>query len=868
VSRERAAGGAVPAQRADSDRFSGTPAGPALDRLADLARRLLGTESAQVSLLSDVQTVAGGAGLPSGTIGSTGPLADSLCTVTARGGGPFAVTDASSDERVATLPPVTSGVVGSYLGVPLVTERGETVGALCAFGAGPRQWDDADVLLLQQLAASVIAELELAALAGEYQSTLDRWGLAIDAAGIGSFDWDLRTGQLLWDDRLLAMFGYDRTDFGRSIADFDARVHADDLPEVHEALQAAVEACGTFEAEYRVLLPDGGTRWLAARGRAVAGADGKAARVLGATYDTTDFHDVQARTARVLEAMSAAFYSLDTEWRFTYVNAEAERLLGLGRDDLLGGVLWDLFPATLGADFETYFRGAAETGRAVTFEAYYPPPLDGWYELRVWPSPDGLAVYFLDITARRAAQARVEAATRQARLVADVTTRLSDTLDAEEAVARLAPMLVPELADWCLITLVDDDGTLRDVGWAHADEDMQETARQYFEVRLAALDNHSFVAEAMRTGQPRVLIHDATPRIEAVLTSDAAVALLRQLAPESAAILPMQARGRTIGLLSLFSGAGREPYDASDLSIARDVAGRAALALDNARLFQQQRQLAEELQRSLLTPPPEPDHMQVVVRYVPAAQAAQVGGDWYDAFLQPDGATVLVIGDVVGHDTAAAAAMGQVRGLLRGIAFTTGEGPAKVLSRLDAAIEGLQVSTTATAVVARIEQTDAERERGVTHLRWSNAGHPPPMALLPEGEVLVLGGVDADLLLGFDARSERVESKVTLDRGTTVLLYTDGLVESRGQSLDEGLQRLRDELAALAHLTLDELCDELLARLTPSTNDDDVALVAVRLHPQDRPRPPEAGPRIVPPEVPPEGITATAEPGGVADVNE
>jgi len=868
VSGDRVAGAAVPTQRADADRFAGTPAGPALDRLADLARRLLGTESAQVSLLSDVQTVVGGAGLPPSSVGSTGPPEDSLCTVTARSGGPLAVSDAPSDDRVATLPPVANGVVGAYLGVPLITERGETVGALCAFDPLARTWADTDVLLLQQLAASVIAELELAALSDEYQSSLDRWGLAIDAAGVGSFDWDLRTGQLLWDDRLLAMFGYDRSDFGRSIDDFDARVHPDDLPQVHEALQEAVNACGTFAAEYRVALPDGGTRWLAARGQAVAGADGTAVRVLGAAYDTTDFHDVQARTARVLEAMSAAFYSVDSDWRFTYVNAEAERLLGRPRDELLGGVLWELFPAALGTDFETYYRGAAEDGRAVSFEAYYPPPLDGWYELRVWPSPDGLAVYFLDITARRAAQARVAAATRQARLVADVTTGLSDTLDAEEAVARLAPMLVPELADWCLITLVDDDGGLRDVGWAHADEDMQETARKYSEVRLPALTSRSFVSEAMRTGQPQVITHDATAAFEGVLTTEEARALLRVLAPKTAAILPMQARGRTVGLLSIFSGPGREPYDASDLAVARDVAARAALALDNARLFQQQRQLAEELQRSLLTPPPEPDHMQVVVRYVPAAQAAQVGGDWYDAFLQPDGATVLVIGDVVGHDTAAAAAMGQVRGLLRGIAFTTGEGPAEVLTRLDAAIEGLQVSTTATAVVARLEQTDDERERGITHLRWSNAGHPPPMALLPEGEVLVLGGVDADLLLGFDAASERAESKVTLDRGTTVLLYTDGLVERRGQSLDEGLHRLRDELAALAHLTLDELCDELLARLTPSTNDDDVALVAVRLHRQDRPRPPEAGPRNVPPEVPPEGATAVAEPDGVPEVSE
>jgi len=845
-------GSALPEQRADATRFHATTAGPALDRLADLARRLLGAASAQVSLLTDVQTVAGGAGLAPGAERSTGPLEDSLCTVTARLAAPLVVADASVDDRVHMLPLVTSGAVGSYLGVPLVTDRGETVGALCAFDPSPRSWSALDEELLQQLGASVVAELELAALSGEYQSSLDRWELAIDAAGVGSFDWDLRTGQLLWDDRLLALFGYRRTEFGRTIADFDARLHPDDLVRVHAAVNEAIATCGVFESEYRVALPDGTARWVAARGRAIAGADGVAVRMLGAAYDTTDVHDGQARTTRVLEAMSAAFYSVDTSWRFTYVNAEAERLLGRTRDELLGGDLWELFPAAGGSDFERHFQHAVATGQTATFEAYYPAPLVSWYEVRAWPSPDGLAVYFLDITARRAAQERDEAAARRSRLVADVTTGLSDTLDAEEAVGRLASMLVPELGDWCLVTLVDEDGSLRDVGWAHADVAMQEVTARYSALRLDALTASSFVSEALRTGQPAIVESDAALRLAEVLVPGEARDLLMQLAPGAGAVLPMQARGRTVGLLSLFQGPEWRGYQLAGLDVARDVAARAALALDNARLFRQQRQLAEELQRSLLTPPPEPDHMQVVVRYVPAAQAAQVGGDWYDAFLQPDGATMLVIGDVVGHDSVAAAAMGQVRGLLRGIAFTTQEGPAAVLTRLDAAMEGLQVGTTATAVVARLEQTLDEREQGVTHLRWSNAGHPPPMAVSPNGEVLVLAGAEADLLLGFDPKSPRVESLVTLDRGTTVLLYTDGLVERRGQSLDEGLERLREALSELGPLPLDDLCDELLTRLLPEVNDDDVALVAVRLHRQDRPRPAVAGPRIVPPEVPPE----------------
>jgi serine phosphatase RsbU (regulator of sigma subunit) len=324
-------------------------------------------------------------------------------------------------------------------------------------------------------------------------------------------------------------------------------------------------------------------------------------------------------------------------------------------------------------------------------------------------------------------------------------------------------------------------------------------------------------------------------------------------------VQPMRARGRTLGLLTLCWRDLDEPRPV-DLDTIAELAGRAGLALDNARLYDQQRRLAEGLQRSLLTEPPEPDHMEIAVRYEPAAQAAAVGGDWYDAFLQQDGSTVLVIGDVVGHDVDAAAAMGQLRGLLRGIAATTGDGPAASLSRLDQAMELLRVGTTATAVVARFEQTPQERHHDRTRLRWSNAGHPPPILVDVDGTVRVLDrsapgrdGDQADLLLGIDPDTSRHEHEVTITRPATVLLYTDGLVEQRGQSLDAGLAKLLSILADLVRqddLPLEELCDQLLSRMLPDRSQDDVALAAVRLHPLDRPRPAEAGPQRVPPSVP------------------
>ncbi len=814
---------------------------PELNRLADLAARLLGSASGQVSVISDVQSVVGGAGAAEPTVGSEGAAQDSLCTVTVAGGHPLVVTDAPSDVRVSSLPPVTSGTVGAYLGVPLVTGDGHTIGALCVFDPAPRSWSEHDVALLERLAAPVVAELELAALSAEYESGRVVWQLAVDAAGIGAFDWNLVTGELRWDDRLLDVFGLDRASFGGTIDDFNAAVHPEDLARVTQALAVAIESCGEYSAEYRILLARGRVRWVAARGRALPGQDGTAVRVVGAAYDTTAVQEGEARVARVLEAMPTAFFQVDSSWRFSYVNAEGERLLGRERDRLVGGVIWDLFPDSVGSDFETRYREAVASGEPTAFVAYYPAPLDAWYEVRGWPTPDGLSVYFVDVTARQQALQQIHRAAERSTLLARIADEFADTLDAEEALDRLAQLIVPEVADWCVATLVEADAEvdwhrgLRDVGCWHHDAELRPLVRRYAELRLDAMTDLGFLPRAVRSERPIVLNEGATAALSAVLAPGEARDLTHRLRPESAAVVRLRGRERTVGLLTVFRGPERGPFTDDDVTTLAEVAERVGLALHNTRLFAEQRELAEQLQRSMLTAPPEPDHLEIAVRYEPAAQVAQVGGDWYDAFLQNAGSTVVVIGDVVGHDTAAAAAMGQVRSLLRGIAVHSGGGPAEVLRGVDRVMETLRVDTTATAVVARLEQTREEHHDGVTRVRWSNAGHPPPILVRPDGTVTPLTATGHDLLLGLDPSTPREERVVAVERGATLLLYTDGLVERRGEPLDEGLNRLRETLTDLVSrdLTLDGLCDQVLRRMLPERHDDDVALVAVRMHPEE-----------------------------------
>lgn len=460
-----------------------------------------------------------------------------------------------------------------------------------------------------------------------------------------------------------------------------------------------------------------------------------------------------------------------------------------------------------------------------------------------------------------------ESVDTQQALVPAVASQLGGTMDADEAVGRLARILVPAVADWCLVTLVEDDESraprrrLRDVGWWHADPTLRDLVADYARTRIGALVPGSMLMRAIDTGTVVHVHDDAVEALDRVLAPGPARDLVERLAPTSLTVTPLQSRGRTLGAVSLFNGPGRAPLTPAEVTAAVEVAATAALALDNARLYRRQRDVAATFQRSLLTAPVEPDHMQVVVRYQPAAEAARVGGDWYDAFMQHDGGTMLVIGDVVGHDVEAAALMSQLRSMLRAIAVVTRNSPADVLTLLDAAVRTLRIPAMATLVVARVEQTPEERAAGVTRLRWSSAGHPPPMVVDADGTVSVLDGPRPDMLLGVHPDRPRVDHETALGQGATVLLYTDGLVERRDRPLRDGLRVLRAALGRHAGLDLDELCDALLAELPGGPGEDDVALVAVRLHRQDRPRPAEAGPVSVPPDAP--GAPSRAAP--VAD---
>ena len=297
------------------------------------------------------------------------------------------------------------------------------------------------------------------------------------------------------------------------------------------------------------------------------------------------------------------------------------------------------------------------------------------------------------------------------------------------------------------------------------------------------------------------------------------------------AALPLHFARRPLGSITI---GWRRPraLGEEDIRLLEALAAECAQALDRvARLETERRKaaatrsLAEILQRSLLADPPRMEHIDIAVRYRPAAREAQVGGDWYDAFPSPAGVLTVAVGDVTGHDRTAAALAGQLRNMLRGIVCASERGdPARMLTTLDRALRETGVSAMATALVARIDTvTSAAQERT---FRWSNAGHPPPLLIEPDGTARLLQS-PSELLLGVAPDVIRHEHVVPLQEGATVLLYTDGLIERHDATLDDGWARLLAAAPPLAARPVDQLCDELFTRLDPELTDD-IALLALR----------------------------------------
>jgi serine phosphatase RsbU (regulator of sigma subunit) len=542
----------------------------------------------------------------------------------------------------------------------------------------------------------------------------------------------------------------------------------------------------------------------------------------------------------VFDAFPPGPESLDADGR-NQVGLSFERVRDTGVREQMPLVNWDVVDLVTGVLQQRYWSLASaavrdEEGRTALVvqsvedvtryvvqrrERAEQPPGE-----EVWVSP--LEVIDASLFSRgqelRAALEAEARATRRLTGLAEAALRLTgaetiDDLNAVVAAAMLAALGVDNTA----IGVLQPDGS----------------------TRLSVLDplgsvpRHSFhdlppdsavpAAWVARYGRPLLLPDCAA----GTAWSPAMAGLYERTGRHAWAIVPLQVGDRQLGSLS--AGWVQEGgFGVEDVTMLTVFAAQTAQALDRMQVRDverdaaaQSRELSEALQLSLLTDPPELERLSVAVRYLPASTGAQVGGDWYDAFSSAAGVTTLVIGDVTGHDVKAAAAMGQIRNVLRGVAQVVDGSPAAVMSALDRTLATLHVDTLATAVVGHVRQDDGQVAAGTGTFAWSNAGHLPPLLIEADGTVSLLS-FDADLLLGLEPEAPRTSHRIALTRNATVILYTDGLVERRGESLDVGLDRLRKASVGLSGMRVPELCDELLQRLG-GHRDDDVALLALRL---------------------------------------
>ncbi|MGH3381214.1 MAG: PP2C family protein-serine/threonine phosphatase [Actinoallomurus sp.] len=405
------------------------------------------------------------------------------------------------------------------------------------------------------------------------------------------------------------------------------------------------------------------------------------------------------------------------------------------------------------------------------------------------------------LTAERAAHAAAEASRARLAFLAHAGASLAESLDHEQILGRLHAIVVPRYASRMAVWLVRDPGMLDPVKFDTGAEADAEAAAE----RPHPLVEKAFASGRAQHATRRPGEDEVVPGIDTTLDQDQILAI------------PLISRGGTLGVLAAEPPTGS--FAPEDVAVFTELARLTAAATDNALRYEHERDVAQILQRAMLTDLPEDGRLQFTARYLPAEAGLNVGGDWYDAFERPDGDMMAVVGDVTGHGLQAAALMGQLRTTLRAFAMDAG-GPGEVLTRMHRLLSHLQPDDLATAVLAQVS--------GDGVLRWSNAGHPPPLLRAPDGTVTVLDG--HDFLLGMPLEGAALEEfSIRPEPGSTVLFYTDGLIERRGVPLGESIDRLVRAFGRAAG-GLDAVADLVLAEmLRDSAREDDTCLLMFRV---------------------------------------
>lgn len=563
------------------------------------------------------------------------------------------------------------------------------------------------------------------------------------------------------------------------------------------------------------------------------------------------------------------FTLFDTRLRLLRVNERFATVFGGPASKYRGGTPYDFLPRAEAERMTAALRRVLETGESVT-EMQLVGVVPGAEDRRRWSvslyrlhgasgRPIGVAALASDVTGRRRAEREAANARRNLALLNEAGARIGNSLDLETTARTLLDVAVPQFCDLASVDLYqgllagdeappgmsDGSAELRRVAFSSAVSDAplatMACCPEGSPVAVGAVHRYPFnspCAGALRTAQAQIVPGregEEGRELGAVVHSTLAV--------------PMVARDTVVGLVQFSRTKGSEPFGERDTALAVELAARAAVCIDNARLYRREHERALMLQRSLLPPgDPEAAGLDIACRYLPGTTATEVGGDWFDVIELPGHRTALVVGDVMGRGLRAAVAMGELRTAVRTLALLDLE-PAEVLAALDEVARGLgggegrggKRSAAGRSPAPGVPHAAGTADLSEVYLAtcvyavydpisrratFANAGHLPPV-LVEEGAEAALLDVPPGMPLGVGGEPFE-ETEVELADGALLALYTDGLVESRDHPLDEGLEAFRGALDA--DRPLEDACDHVLSTLDTSHGEDDIALLMARVH--------------------------------------
>ena len=540
----------------------------------------------------------------------------------------------------------------------------------------------------------------------------------------------------------------------------------------------------------------------------------------------------------LVEQSPIATVYVDAELRFIRVNDEFCRFVRLSREAIIGRRVIEV-PA---AGFDMTMIDRVLSGQVLAgvplVDWTLDQAVDGARRVYAWSAfrvagHDGSVLgalgWLVDVTERERAAADVEQARARLDVLARASSQIGTTLDIHQTCAELAGLAVPGLADRVAIELLEqvlrgeDPGRNqpRNTGYARLRRVIVRDVQAGVPVgyregeEITAPLSHPRIAALFR-GAP-VLAPSLADAASQVTYSPHHAEVLLARGVHTLILVPLIARGTTLGVAALMRSEQPGPYDEADLTLVSDLASRAAVNIDNARLYDREHAAAVTLQRSLLPQViPEVAGLDIAYGYQPANRYAQAGGDWFDVIPLPDGQVALVIGDVTGHGIHAAAIMGQLRTTTVALA-RLGSPPGEIMQQLSRLLADHDTETGATCLHALYDPA-------TRRCRFTSAGHPPPAVRHPDGRVEFIDVLQGMILGVQDDRYPTMEAE--LAPGSVLALYTDGLVEEPGQEIAAGMARLARTLTASLPRSLDSTRDAILASRPDAS--DDIALLLAR----------------------------------------